>query len=692
MNRKSGTRTFEVDDGALDFSSRVVHARELESNAAIPVFSNFRADSQPILDIEGAIVRALPLPKPDALTVMIEGNLKPPGYIEPKQPDSGWVRATVANRHGYPLDGGRAKPDRVYEYQIGLDRPVGGPKSDVGCIAFNGDTNGAKARVIERRECGPGIEDHRKGLSDIGAVDFDLDAEGVSVSPVWEFDLGQIRLGLNGVRIRGIPLGTKFQGIGLLLRGGRQGPGQSGSRVVAQQTDQRDTGRRDFPRSPRTEECAEVPEARTGCRVPFAREIEGKADEQKHGPQPGQRAGVSKAEAAEPQGREKGQGQADEGRQPKGDLADNAQSGDRGDCQRQRRNRDRKRAEEREHALSVSRLAFIVRRVGHPDSHRPNCACQFPARTCRCIAAASRLLGVQLPGQVLLEYCVMRLNVAWLVCIFILSLVTQGCTILVSNATSGLANDVSAALTDQSDPLLVRDGAPAYLILIDGLIAGSPDNQDLLLAAAKLYSAYASAFVDDPIRNAALNAKARDYSKRVLCMEERALCASIVGPFSVFDAQLKETDASNLPALYGFASAWAGWIQANAGDWNAVADLPKVQALLERVIALDESYADGDAHLYLGVLYTLRPAHMGGLPEIGRTHFERAIELSNGRNLMAKVFFARSYARLIFDRELHDELLIEVVEADPVAPGFTLSNTLAQEQAEELLLDADEYF
>jgi hypothetical protein len=240
--------------------------------------------------------------------------------------------------------------------------------------------------------------------------------------------------------------------------------------------------------------------------------------------------------------------------------------------------------------------------------------------------------------------------------------------------------------------LLVRDGAPAYLILIDGLIAGSPDNQDLLLAAAQLYSAYASAFVDDPIRNSALNAKARDYSKRVLCMKDKALCASIVGPFEVFDAQLQKTNASDLPALYGFASAWAGWIQANAADWNAVADLPKVQALMERVIALDESYALGDAHLYLGVLYTLRPAHMGGLPEIGRTHFERAIEISKGRNLMAKVFFARSYARLIFDRELHDELLIEVVEADPVAPGFTLSNTLAQEEAEKLLLDAEEYF
>ena len=284
----------------------------------------------------------------------------------------------------------------------------------------------------------------------------------------------------------------------------------------------------------------------------------------------------------------------------------------------------------------------------------------------------------------------MRLAAACL--ILFLFLPSLGCTVLVSNATSGLADDVSAALVDQSDPLLVRDGAPAYLILIDGLIAGSPNNEDLLLAAAKLYSAYASAFVADPVRNAALNSQARLYSERVLCMNDKPLCDSIVGPFDVFEAELQNTQEKQLPALYGFASAWAGWIQANSGDWSAVAELPKVQALMERVIVLDESYADGGAHLYLGVLYTLRPAHLGGLPEIGRTHFERAIEISQGRNLMAKVFFAQSYARLVFDRDLHDQLLIEVIEADPVEPGYTLSNTLAQEQAQELLLDADDYF
>jgi hypothetical protein len=279
-----------------------------------------------------------------------------------------------------------------------------------------------------------------------------------------------------------------------------------------------------------------------------------------------------------------------------------------------------------------------------------------------------------------------------LICALILALANAGCTILVSSATSGLADDVSVALVDQPDPLLVRDGAPAYLILIDALIAGSPKNQDLLLAASRLYSSYASAFVADPSRRQTLNATALDYGERALCLNDESLCTSIVGAFDVFEAQLLHTDKSDLPVLYGFGSAWAGWIQANSGDWNAVAELPKVQALMERIVELDESYDQGGAHLYLGVLYTLRPAHLGGLPEIGRAHFERAIELSDQKNLMAKFLFAQNYARLVFDRQLHDRLLVEVIEADPVAPGFTLSNTLAQEQAQELLADADDYF
>ena len=267
-----------------------------------------------------------------------------------------------------------------------------------------------------------------------------------------------------------------------------------------------------------------------------------------------------------------------------------------------------------------------------------------------------------------------------------------GCAALASSATSGLADSVSSAILNQTDVATVRDGAPAYLLLIDGLIDGDPDDQDLLLGGASLYGAYASTFVDDEARALRLADRSRRYGRRALCLRRADLCARIDAPFREFEPGLAELRRSDVPALYGFAVSWAGWVQANSDDWAAVAEIPKIEASLQRVVALDEGYEHGSAHLYLGVLATLLPPALGGQPEVGRQHFERAIELSQGRNLMAKVLFAQDYAMLVFDRELHDELLNQVLAADPVARDLTLSNTIAQELARELLQDADDYF
>jgi hypothetical protein len=114
--------------------------------------------------------------------------------------------------------------------------------------------------------------------------------------------------------------------------------------------------------------------------------------------------------------------------------------------------------------------------------------------------------------------------------------------------------------------------------------------------------------------------------------------------------------------------------------------------LMERVLALDETVDDGGPHLYLGVLLTQRPASLGGRPEEARAHFERALELGRGRNLMTPVLYARCYARLVFDRELHDRLLEGVLAAEPDAPELALSNALAKREARALLDGADEYF
>ena len=271
-------------------------------------------------------------------------------------------------------------------------------------------------------------------------------------------------------------------------------------------------------------------------------------------------------------------------------------------------------------------------------------------------------------------------------------LAATGCSSIMTSATTGLAESLTQAVLDQNDPETVRQGAPAYLLLIDGLIKDNPKNAELLLAGANLYSSYAGAFVKEPERASRLSQKGRDYGWAALCRTSKDTCGIWTAPYDQFEGVINGLGKKHVRALFGAGAAWGTWIKANTDDWSAIADKARVDAIMQRVVALDATYDEGSAFLYLGILATLLPEAAGGRPEDGRADFERVIELSDGRNLMAKVLLARCYARLVFDRELHDRLCREVIDADPVAPGLTLSNTMAQEEARELLRSSEEYF
>lgn len=272
-----------------------------------------------------------------------------------------------------------------------------------------------------------------------------------------------------------------------------------------------------------------------------------------------------------------------------------------------------------------------------------------------------------------------------------LSLLT-GCASLVSSATSRMADNISLAIQNQDDPATVRDGAPAYLLMLDGLIEGDPENTKLLLAGARLYGSYTSAFIEDESRAQRLAGKSLHYARTALCLENRAVCESSDDKLDAFKTALADTSPNRLTSLYGFASAWASWIQINSSDWNAVADLAKVEALFERCVELDETYDGGGAHVYLGVIKSLLPAAVGGKPEAARRHFERALEISAGENLMIKVLMAKHYTRNVFDQELHDALLTSVSGAEADYPGYKLINALAKLEAEKLLAESEDFF
>jgi hypothetical protein len=269
-----------------------------------------------------------------------------------------------------------------------------------------------------------------------------------------------------------------------------------------------------------------------------------------------------------------------------------------------------------------------------------------------------------------------------------LLLAITGCSMIVSRSAANL----TTAVVDHDDPNTVRDGAPAYLLLMDSLVVGSPENEQVLRSAANLYSAYAALFITETDRAQRLTTRAYEYGQRAFCAHNEQACNLVNLDFESYEERVAAFSSGDIPFMFSLAEAWLSRIRAYREDWGVVAELPKAETLLQRVLDLDETYDSGTAHIYMGMLNTLRPPALGGKPQEGKRHFERAIEISEGKNLSAKVQYAESYARLVFDRDLHDRLLNEVLNSETEYEGYTLLNVFAKQRAQLLLDSADDYF
>jgi len=289
-----------------------------------------------------------------------------------------------------------------------------------------------------------------------------------------------------------------------------------------------------------------------------------------------------------------------------------------------------------------------------------------------------------------MQFC-KRISLLFLL-IALLTACATGKTMTVA-ATASLLEDVAKASNKQSDLMLIRRGMPSYLMLIDGMVEALPDNKRLLISAAQLYASYASAFIqdEDQIYATALYARARDYALRAL--EQNGFKNPATRPFDDFEIGLYDLGKNDVPYIFWAASCWGSWISLNQGSMEAMAELPRVELLMKRVLELDEAFYYGGAHIFMGVLDASKPRVAGGNLDRARDHFLKAIELGDGKFLMARIYYADYYAKKAFDRELFISILQKVLEipAD-ITPELTLLNSVAHTKAKEMLDQVDEYF
>jgi hypothetical protein len=260
-------------------------------------------------------------------------------------------------------------------------------------------------------------------------------------------------------------------------------------------------------------------------------------------------------------------------------------------------------------------------------------------------------------------------------------------------AAALLVQDVAKAAYKQSDLTIIREGMPAYLMLMDGMVEAWPDNEQLLIAAAQAYSSFNSVFTADQDEEylKLIAEKARAYALRALA--QRGFQDPIQSPFEDFEEEVKASNKKDVPYLFWGATCWASWIMIHLDSIEAMAELPRVELMMRRSLELDEGFYYGGPHIFMGIWLASRPAVAGGDLQKAQEHFLRALELGEGKFLMAYVYYADNYARRALDKELFISTLEKVLEtpADST-PELTLLNTVAQQKAQELLARVDDYF
>ncbi|NOQ66751.1 MAG: hypothetical protein GQ556_06015 [Desulfobacterales bacterium] len=267
---------------------------------------------------------------------------------------------------------------------------------------------------------------------------------------------------------------------------------------------------------------------------------------------------------------------------------------------------------------------------------------------------------------------------------------SSGCTSLIVNP---LLDPLTLSLQKQTDLQLLQDGVPSLLLLLDGLIASDPDNERLLMTAAKAYGAYATVLYEEGQveRAITVSSRAKEYGINLL-KQLPGLQNINNNTLGEIDQSLGKISPGRVGSLFWGTYGWAIWIQYQEGAPAAMADLPIVEQIMLRVVELDESYYYGGAHIFLGAYYGSRPQMFGGNPEASRQHFERALALNDRLFLLTHVAYAETYARTMFDRELYLELLTEVIEQPLVDSDMASSNKVAKVKAEKLIMQIDDFF
>jgi hypothetical protein len=292
-----------------------------------------------------------------------------------------------------------------------------------------------------------------------------------------------------------------------------------------------------------------------------------------------------------------------------------------------------------------------------------------------------------------------------------------GCnmTQLAAGSTVNIIGQALPAIERYEDPDLAGEALPASISTMEGLMEVRPDDAKLHVLLAQAYGSYGFGFMEDRMEAALVKDDddlSEHYRKRagMAYMRGRQLALGALTLWQQDDGgaeghikkglqawteYLKKFDdaETQAPALFWGAYCWGRYIGINRDDMNAIADLPLVTALTDRLLALDHTFMGYAPHALRAGLIGTAPAQLGGRPDEAKKEFETAITATQGKNLMYMVIEAQIVAVALQDRALYKKLLTTAIDAPvDIDPKQRLLNQLAKRRAERYLSQTDRLF
>lgn len=280
-----------------------------------------------------------------------------------------------------------------------------------------------------------------------------------------------------------------------------------------------------------------------------------------------------------------------------------------------------------------------------------------------------------------------------------------GCSSLRKAAINKAGDALSGSGTTFSsddDPEFVKAAIPFSLKVMESLLAETPQHRGLLLASTSYFTQYGYAFIvqeADELEDKDL-AAADEKRDRATKMFRRAWNYGMRGlevEHPGFEKQLRDNPSQAVKQLtrkdvpLAYWTAASGGLRIRADKPETVSDQLMVEALIDRALALDESFDRGAIHAFLIKYEMNRQGQKGDPAARSRKHFERAVALSNGADAGPYVSFAEAVAVPKQDVKEFESLLNKALAINVDAhPEIRLSNTVMQRRAKWLLARKDD--